>query len=131
MSYIAERIRKYVFKRALFMCEYCHLKEDDAYYSHQIEHIISLKHGGETILSNLALACSYCNNFKGSDLATMLLPDKTLIRLFHPRDDKWDEHFEVNDCVFFPKSKVGEATIKVLKMNDIDRIIERRLVAER
>ena len=75
-----------VFKRAHFMCEYCRLRTEDAYYTHQIEHIISLKHGGLTIIANLALACAHCNSHKGTDLATMLLPDKTLIRLFNPRE---------------------------------------------
>jgi hypothetical protein len=128
MRYISERLKKMVFKRANFMCEYCHLKAEDSYYTHQIEHIISLKHGGLTVLTNLALACTYCNSHKGTDLATMLLPNKTLIRLFNPREDNWYEYFEIIDCVFYSKNDIGEATIKVLKMNDVDRIIERRLI---
>lgn len=126
--YVPEYMRKFVSHRAKYCCEYCQLHEVDAYYSHQIEHIISQKHGGLTILSNLAFACSHCNSNKGSDLATMLLPNKTLIGLFNPREHVWQEHFEVIDYVFYPKTLIGEATIKVLKLNDVDRIIERSLL---
>ena len=126
--HIPEYMRKFVAHRAKYRCEYCHLLEIDAYYAHQIEHIISIKHGGLTILLNLAFACSHCNNNKGSDLATMLLPNKTLIGLFNPREHVWEEHFEIIDCVFYPKTLIGEATIKVLKLNDVDRIIERQLL---
>ena len=128
--YISEQVRKFVAKRALFCCEYCLLEEEDAYYSHQIEHIISRKHGGSTEISNLAYACSHCNSNKGTDLSTMLLPDKTLIGLFNPREQTWTEHFEVNNAVFYAKTLIGEATIKVLKMNDVDRIIERQLIEQ-
>ena len=93
--YIPEYMRKFVAHRANHCCEYCQLHENDAYYSHQIEHIVSLKHGGLTILLNLAFACSHCNNHKGSDLATMLLPNRTLIGLFNPREHVWAEHFEI------------------------------------
>jgi hypothetical protein len=58
----------------------------------------------------------------------MLLPDKALIRLFNPREHLWDQHFFIEDCIFYAKSKIGEATIKVLKMNDIDAIIFRKLL---
>lgn len=127
--YISERVRKFVAKRALYRCEYCHLLDSDAYYAHQIEHIISRKHGGITIFDNLAYSCSHCNNNKGSDLATMLLPDKTLVGFFNPREHIWEEHLEILESVFYPKSPIGEATIKVFKLNDIDRIIERRVIA--
>jgi hypothetical protein len=125
--YISELLKLFVAKRAQYRCEYYHLQELDAYFKHQIEHIISRKHGGETIEENLAYACADCNSNKGTDLSTVFLPDFTLIRLFNPRRDDWDEHFYEEDSVIYAKTKVGEATIKVLKINDVDRIIERRL----
>ena len=87
-----------------------------------------MKHGGSSDLDNLALACTECNFHKGTDLSTMLLPDKELIRLFNPREDVWEEHFYIEECIFYPISKIGEATIKVLKMNDIDLIIFRKML---
>ena len=126
--YVSEEKRKTVIARAKNSCEYCRLHQSDAFQKHQIEHIIALKHGGSSDLDNLALACTDCNFHKGTDLSTILLPDKELIRLFNPREDVWEEHFYIEECVFYPVSKIAEATIKVLKMNDIDLIIFRKLL---
>jgi hypothetical protein len=122
--YIAESIRKKVIERAKNCCEYSHFSDNDTYFPHQIDHIISLKHGGKTTIDNLAYACFPCNNSKGSDVGTIILPDQTFIRLFNPRTDIWDEHFEIFSGKFYSKTKIGEATIKVLNMNDLERIIE-------
>jgi len=126
--YISEAKRKIVIKRANNCCEYCKIHQSDAFQKHQIEHIIALKHGGSSDIDNLALACTECNFHKGTDLSTMLLPNKELIRLFNPREHLWTEHFYIEDCLFYSKSKIGEATIKILKMNDVDAIIVRRML---
>jgi HNH endonuclease len=123
--YIPESIRSFVANRAEHCCEYCRIEEDISLYSFQIDHIISLKHGGKTEIENLAYSCFLCNNSKGSDVGTVFQPEMTFTRLFNPRIDIWDEHFSYEDSTFYGKSLIGEATIKVLKLNDIDRIIER------
>ncbi|MEZ5429218.1 MAG: HNH endonuclease signature motif containing protein [Pyrinomonadaceae bacterium] len=61
------KIRRAVQKRARDVCEYCLLPDIGALFDHQIDHIISRKHGGETKLENLALACWRCNLYKGTD----------------------------------------------------------------
>lgn len=124
--YIAESIRQMVAQRANNCCEYCHIHQDNAFYPFQIDHIISLKHGGATELENLAYSCFPCNLNKSSDVGTILLPERTFIRLFNPRLDNWSEHFGMDSGRMYAKSSIGEATIKVLKLNDIDRIIERK-----
>jgi 5-methylcytosine-specific restriction endonuclease McrA len=113
-------------ERAQYRCEYCRIHEDDSFLGFQVDHVISIKHGGETKLENLAWSCFACNNNKGSDIATILFPDKRLVRLFNPREEVWEEHFEVISAVIHPTSEIGEATIKLLKMNEVDRIIERQ-----
>jgi HNH endonuclease len=123
--YISESIRFFVAKRAGYCCEYCKIEEDISLYSFQIDHIISLKHGGKTDTANLAYSCFLCNNSKGSDVGTVFPPEMNFSRLFNPRNDIWNEHFVYEDCTFYAKTLIGEATIKVLKLNDIDRIIER------
>jgi HNH endonuclease len=40
-------------------------------FSHQVDHLISLKHDGQTVSVNLALACLDYNRYKGSDLAVL------------------------------------------------------------
>lgn len=124
--YIADSIRQAVAERADDRCEYCQTHRDDAFYSFQIDHIISLKHGGETSLDNLAFSCFPCNLNKSSDVGTILLPQQIFIRLFNPRTDQWNEHFSVESGKIYPKTSIGEATVKVLKMNEVERIIERQ-----
>jgi len=58
---IPERLRDFVARRAHRRCEYCLLHEQDAFQPHQVDHIISRKHGGLTDPPNLAYACLRCN----------------------------------------------------------------------
>jgi hypothetical protein len=52
-----------------------------------------------------------------------------LTRFFHPRLDKWDDHFETdNSGLISAKTDIGEATIKIFQINHPDRIIERQLL---
>jgi len=83
---------------------------------------------GNSEMTNLALACSVCNQFKGTDVATYLPPDERLTPLFNPRTQKWDAHFSVFDGEIFPKSEIGMATVQVLNLNDRDRVTLRRLL---
>jgi hypothetical protein len=126
---IPKILRKAIIRRANFCCEYCRIADIDSYYGFQVDHIISIKHGGKTLLMNLAYACPDCNRYKGSDLGTYLDDSLNLVRLFHPRIDIWDEHFETdNSGLITALTDIGAATLKVLSINHPDRIIERRLL---
>lgn len=122
---IPESLRRKVALRAHYKCEYCRRPEMDSFIRYQADHIISRKHGGKTILENLAHACPICNNAKGSDLSTILQLGGDIIRLFNPRIDDWFEHFTVDNGQINPKTEIGAATIKLLKLNDLNRILER------
>jgi hypothetical protein len=92
-----------------------------------IDHIISIKHGGDTHIDNLAYSCQICNLNKGTDIAPILDNSNTLIRLFNPRTDVWSEHFKIDFMgEILPLSEVGKATIKLLDLNHPESIIERR-----
>jgi len=65
---------------------------------------------------------------KGTDLSTILLPDLEVVRLFRPRTDKWLDHFEFSSSLILPKTKIGEATVKVLRFNDAERVEEREIL---
>jgi HNH endonuclease len=124
--YISEAIRSLVVTRANGRCEYCLLHQDDAVFNHEIEHIISLKHGGSSDPDNLAWACAFCNRNKGTDIGTLLLPSQDFTRLFNPRMDIWVHHFQLNQGEIMPLTPIGQATVKVLAINHFERIIERR-----
>jgi hypothetical protein len=125
--YIPENLRQLVTTRANMRCEYCRLSLVNAYFAFHIDHIVSLKHGGLTIAKNLALACALCNLNKGSDIATFLTTSQVPTRFYNPQTDDWNAHFEVlSTGVLTPKTDIGEATIKILKLNHVDAIIERQ-----
>ena len=125
--YISDKLRALVAHRAGFRCEYCRLLAEDAFFRFHIDHIVSVKHGGETVEENLAYACQICNWNKGSDIATFLSSRQTPIRFFNPRIDVWAEHFEIETTGFISeKTEIGAATIKIFDINQPDSIIERK-----
>ena len=117
--------------RANFVCEYCLIAEADAYFRFQVEHIISRKHGGSSELENLALACVFCNRYKGSDIASLIPESGELVRFFNPRINRWREHFRLNGVVIEPLTEIGEATVRILQMNHDDQILERQVLSRR
>ena len=117
----SEQLRWEVAQRANFRCEYCRIHQDDMFISFEIDHIVAQKHGGGNEIENLAYTCPHCNQHRGTDMVTFIDNYNNIIRLFNPRVDKWGEHFE---------SKIGKATIKLLKMNDVDLIILRGLLSD-
>jgi len=125
-SYIGTELRRLVASRASRRCEYCLIHEDDTFVGCQVDHVISEKHGGLTAETNLAYACVFCNRYKGSDIATL---DKTgaLVALFNPRTQRWHEHFHFAGLRIMGKTTVGEATGRLLRFNDPERIEEREL----
>ncbi len=130
-SRISPEIRQIVASRAGFICEYCLIAEEDAYFKHQVEHIISRKHGGSSEQENLALACVFCNRYKGSDIASLIPETGQLIRFYNPRVDRWREHFRLNGVLIEPLTEIGDATIRILQMNHDDQILERQVLSRR
>ena len=131
MSKISTEIRSLVAVRAHYVCEYCLIAEADAFFRFQIEHIISRKHGGSSELENLALACVFCNRYKGSDIATLIPGTTELIPFYNPRTMRWREHFSLEEVRIEPLTDIGEATIRILQINQADQIAERQLLYNR
>ena len=124
---VSEELRRWVRDRAEWTCEYCLLHEDDALTPHQIDHVINRKHGGLSLLENLALACLRCNSFKGSNIASLGLDRHLVVSLFHPRRQRWIEHFEVRDSFIQSLTDTG-ATSRLLRFNSAARVEERMLL---
>lgn len=128
--HIPNALRQSVIERANGRCEYCLIHEDDRPESHQVDHVIALKHGGQTIIDNLALACAVCNSNKGSDLATVDQTTEDLIPLFNPRKQHWRDHFSFSGAQIVGVTTIGEVTIRLLRMNNPDRILLRQVLNE-
>jgi len=71
MPDISAALRGEVRLRAGNRCEYCLTPEIVSLMGHEIDHIIAVKHGGQTGLTNLALCCAVCNKHKGTDIASI------------------------------------------------------------
>jgi hypothetical protein len=124
--YISPELRRLVAERADRICEYCLIAEADRSSNYQVDHIISIKHGGLTILDNLAYACIYCNLQKGTDLGSINWRTGELVRFFNPRRDFLGEHFRLNENVIQSVTDIGEVTARILEFNSEDRILERQ-----
>ncbi|WP_198424767.1 HNH endonuclease [Spirosoma endbachense] len=94
---IPAKVRELVANRAEHRCEYCRFHEDDLFFSFEVDHIVSIKHGGGNEPENLAFSCPHCNNHKGSDLTTILDDYNDIVRLFNPRIHEWASHFQTVD----------------------------------
>ena len=93
---ISQELRAEVAQRADNRCEYCLIHQDDSGFPHQVDHIVSRKHGGLSTRENLAFACVLCNRHKGSDVASIDPDTGQAILLFHPRRDRWSDHFRLD-----------------------------------
>jgi hypothetical protein len=83
------------------------------------------------VASNLAVACWYCNSFKGSDISGLGPQTRKLTRLFHPRRHKWGRHFRYEGPVLIGQTAIGRTTIRVLQINCDEAVTLREsLIAE-
>lgn len=130
MTYITAELRRRVAERARYCCEYCLLSQLDNFLPFEIDHIIAEKHGGETELENLCLSCSYCNGYKGTDIASIDRETDTLVRLFDPRKQVWAEHFRLDGAIIKPLTPEGRVTVFILQMNRFDQVEEREGLLE-
>lgn len=118
-------------RRANGQCEYCRLPQEYSELRHHVEHIVSKQHGGSDDNGNLALACHRCNLHKGPNLTGVDPETGQLSRLFHPRRDRWPDHFAFNGERLAGLTAMGRATIQVLDMNDPRRLELRAEIGKR
>ena len=123
--------RVFVRCRAEQRCEYCGLRQEHSELAHHVEHVIAKQHGGSDDADNLALACHRCNLRKGPNLTGIDPETGQLVRLFHPRQDRWSEHFAWQGAYLVGKTPVGRVTIQVLAINAQDQqIVREQLLQE-
>jgi len=123
-TYIAEALRRAVIARAGGRCEYCG-KPQVSFFPHEVDHVIAQKHGGKTVLNNLAFACFECNRYKGSDVASFDPQTGQLTPLFNPRAQPWDEHFRHDNGIIVSLTAEARTTAMLLRFNDLTRVRER------
>ena len=123
---VSVRLRRLIIQRAHGICEYCLIHQADACFSFHIDHIVSRKQRGPTTSANLALSCLRCNVAKGTDPGAFIGRPPRLVRLYHPRQDRWDQHFRLAAARIAPLSDEGEATVLLFELNASDRLLLRK-----
>jgi hypothetical protein len=123
--------RDEVFKRAKGLCEYCKSQEKYSNAAFEVEHIIPISQSGETILENLALACSGCNKFKSNRTSAFDVRTRTETEFYNPRKDIWREHFVWNAdyTEIVGLTAKGRVTVKAMKLNRQAVVNLRRILA--
>jgi hypothetical protein len=122
---ISEEMRRLVADRANRQCEYSFINEADSGFHHQVDHVVSRKHGGMSTLENLVwLVCSAIDT---RALTSHSIDSETgsVTRLLNPRQDRWSDHFRIENGWIIPTSPVGRATASLSKFNTAERIAER------
>ncbi len=109
MAATTHRLRFLVEARADGRCEYCRRYQEligDSFF--EIEHIIPLARGGQTIPDNLALACRRYNLLKGAALEAR-----------DPRTARWGVHFRRSRDLLriYGRTAIGRATVVLLRLN--------------
>ena len=94
-----------VWQRADSTCEYCQMSQQYDLLTFQIDHI-----------------------HKGPNIAGIDSETKEVVRLFHPRQDIWEDHFEWNGAMLLSRTPIGRATIDVLGINLPHRIRLRQML---
>ena len=99
--------------RAGHRCEYCHAPEAVFNLPLEVEHIMPVTRGGEDTAANWALACRACNLYKTTHVSGNDPARDAVVRLFHPCEDQWEDHFQVapESGEMVGRTPVGRATV--------------------
>jgi hypothetical protein len=118
-----------VAQRANHRCEYCKAPEVVFNFPFEVEHIIPLSRQGANNEGNLALACRSCNLRKGIRISGIASDTNTEVRFFHPREDQWEENFQVDVASgrIVGITPVGNVTVEYLEMNSPAQVLARQL----
>jgi hypothetical protein len=125
-----QRQKQNVFERASGCCEYCLSRADFSPSPFAAEHILPRHAGGTNKLDNLALSCQACNNHKFTATEALDPGSGLIVPLFHPRRDKWSEHFSWSEdfLTIIGQTPTGRATVNRLQTNRASVVNLRRVL---
>jgi hypothetical protein len=108
-----------VAQRARHRCEYCHAPEFVFNFPFEVEHVIPTARQGSDDEENLALGGRSCNARKSARLTGQDEITGAEAALYHPRRDRWEEHFRVDpdSGEIVGLTPVGRATCAQLDLN--------------
>ena len=113
--------------RAGHRCEYCNAPEAVFNLQLEVEHIVPVARGGDDTSANWALACRACNLYKATYVSGSDPESQAVVRLFHPREDRWAEHFRAvaESGEIEGLTPIGRAAVSRLGMNSPAQVTAR------
>jgi hypothetical protein len=125
-------LRQAVVERAGGCCEYCQSQERFSPDAFSIEHVTPRSAKGADDAINLALSCQGCNNRKYTSTDAVDPVSGVSVPLFHPRTDRWAEHFAWNNdfTQIVALTPTGRATAEKLQLNRSGVMSLRRVLRE-
>ncbi len=117
--YVPKAFRARITTQARNRCGYCLTSELLIGAPMEIEHILPRAFGGATEESNLWLACSLCNEYKGTRIVAPDPLTDEFVPLFNPRQHVWSVHFAWNAGAdrIIGLTAIGRATVVALRLN--------------
>jgi hypothetical protein len=76
----------------------------------------------------LALACLRCNRYKGPNIGSLDPVTGRLVPFYNPRTQLWTDHFELEEGLLRPLTAEARVTVRILRLNDEDRVLERQML---
>ena len=127
-TYLSEKLRARLTEADNQHCAYCHTREAVTGQPMTVDHVIPESLGGLTEFDNLCFCCRRCNEFKGTKTEAPDPLTGQTVPLYHPRREKWREHFAWDDTgtLIVGLTATGRATVTGLNMNDMLIIAARR-----
>lgn len=125
-SDLSADLRQFIDTRANSCCEYCLLPQSASLHKHKPDHIVPRQHGGKTEENNLALARLRCNRYQGPNVGSFDPQTGHLVPFYDPRTQRWSDHFELDGAVIRPLTAEARVTVKILRLNDEERVVERQ-----
>lgn len=117
-QHIPAALSNLVRERANGLCEYCRLPQSSQEATFHIDHVQPYTADGPTIAENLAVACVTCSLRKAARTKARDPRTGRLVALFHPRRDRWSEHFRwTRVWRMVGRTPTGRATAAALAMN--------------
>lgn len=128
MTELPEAIRQRVRQRAGNRCEYCLSYQDYVMGRLQIDHVIPRAKGGSDAEDNLCLACELCNQYKWTKTEGIDPQSGERVDLFHPRQQKWYEHFTWSEdgTQIIGLTACGRVTVIAFRLNSSIAVTVRR-----
>jgi 5-methylcytosine-specific restriction endonuclease McrA len=119
-GYIPEEVKARVRKEAKEQCGYCRSLQKYVLGILEIEHIIPQALGGKNDEENLWLACRLCNSYKGTQTQAKDPVTGTIVPLFNPRKQSWNEHFTWTEdgAYIVGITPCGRSTVEALQINN-------------